>query len=326
MSAPLLELRGLGVSFPVGGGIRRQQLRAVHDVSFTLRRGEIVALVGESGSGKSTIARLIARLVPATSGEILIDGVDVLKSEPRAASRAFRKRVQMVFQDPFGSLNPVHTIVHHVERPLLIHGQATREDAREKAAALLEEVGLRPAGDYLDRHPYELSGGQRQRVAIARALASSPDLLMADEPTSMLDVSVRTEVLGLLRKLREDRGLAQLFITHDLAAARFLADRILVLYAGQIMAFAPAAALIDSPRHPYVQLLMAAIPQAGHALTTPLPARSGAPRTIDPPPGCPFAERCHQVHERCHRELPALHPIEGDRSVRCHLYDPQGTS
>jgi peptide/nickel transport system ATP-binding protein len=308
------------VRFPAPGrGLRARTLHAVRDVSLDVARGEIVALVGESGSGKSTIARAIARLVPVASGAIAPDGEDARPG--RRPSRAWRRRVQMIFQDPFGSLNPVHDIAHHLIRPLRLHGTRATE-AREAARALLEEVGLRPAADYLDKHPHALSGGQRQRVAIARALAPRPDLLLADEPTSMLDVSLRVEVLRLLRRLRDERGLTQILITHDLAAARFTADRIVVLYAGQVMEDAPAGALLDAPLHPYTRLLVAAIPRAGASLFTPLPARPGAPPNIDPPPGCPFAARCPEVHDRCRAERPRPRPLPGGRRLACHL-DPQ---
>ena len=279
--------------------------------------------MGESGSGKSTIARMVARLVQPSKGEIRFDGVDVLKAE-RRPSKAWRRRVQMVFQDPFGSLNPVHTVLHHVARPLLLHGRATPEDVRAAAQELLERCGLRPAELYLDQHPHSLSGGQRQRVAIARALAPGPDLLLADEPTSMLDVSIRTDVLRLLRSLRDDRGLAQILITHDLAAARFVADRILVLYAGQLMELSAADDLVERPLHPYARLLMAAVPRPGGSLFAPLPAAPGRPETVDPKPGCPFASRCPDATARCRGETPAVHDVDG-RLVRCHLYDPGAT-
>ena len=224
----------------------------------------------------------------------------------------------MVFQDPFASLNPVHRVIHHVERPLLIHGLATRDTARDQALALLDQVGLSPASTFADKRPFELSGGQRQRVAIARAIAPQPTLLIADEPTSMLDQSIRMDVLRLLDQLRRDRGLAIVFITHDLAAARWLCDRILVLYAGQIMEDAPATAIAKNPQHPYAQLLIAAAPRPGGSVFDELPAKDGLPPTIDPPPGCPFAERCTKAAEVCSGALPVVHITDHHR-VRCHL-------
>ena len=316
MSA-LLEVEGLGVSFPLGGWPART-LRAAHDVSFSVDRGELVALVGESGSGKSTIARAIARVTPAVAGAIRLDGVDVLKTEPRGPSQAYRRRVQMVFQDPFASLNPVHRVLHHLERPLRLHGHATGADARSRAAELLDLCGLRPGADWLDKWPHELSGGQRQRVAIARALAVQPDVLLADEPTSMLDVSIRTDVLRLLQRLRDEHGLAVVLITHDLAAARLVADRVLVLYAGQLMEEAPAATLLSAPRHPYAQLLVAASPRVGRSLDHDLPARPGRPVVVDPGSGCPFAARCLIAEPRCATVDAPIVEVGPAHRARCH--------
>ncbi|MGC3999326.1 MAG: ABC transporter ATP-binding protein [Anaeromyxobacter sp.] len=312
---PLLHVSGLRKSFRQGGVIRgRTSLLAVDDVEFRVERGEAVALVGESGSGKSTIARLLVRLEQADAGAIRLDGRDVLREEPRAASLAYRSRVQMIFQDPFGSLNPSHSVAYHLERPLLRHGRATRADVREKTLALLRDVGLEPPEEFLERHPYELSGGQRQRVAIARALAVGPDLLVADEPTSMLDVSLRSGVLGLLQRLRRERGLGLVLITHDLAAARHVADRLLVLYRGQLVEDGPAAALIEAPAHPYTRALLAAVAHG----------RAGErPRLRhDPTPaagGCPFAPRCPEVTDRCRAEPAPLVTLGAGRRARCHL-------
>jgi peptide/nickel transport system ATP-binding protein len=322
---PLLELRGLGVSYPVGAMLSPSFLRAVHRADLVVDRGEIVAIVGESGSGKSTIARLVCRLDQPTEGRILLDGEDVLARERRRASREYRRRVQMIFQDPFGSLNPVHKVGYHVSRPLAIHGRASRRELRAKTIELLETVGLRPGTDVVDEYPHSLSGGQRQRVAIARALATEPDLIFADEPTSMLDVSIRMDVLRLLGRLRDERGTAIVFITHDLAAARTLADRILVLYAGQLVEEAPADALIQDPAHPYAKLLVAAAPKPGRTdgLDSPLPADPGAPQNLDPPPGCPFASRCREVMDVCRATMPDWTTPAGfaaGHRTRCHLH------
>jgi len=240
-------------------------VRAVADVSFEIERGEVVALVGESGSGKSTVARLLARLETPTSGAIRIAGTDVLASEPRRASLTYRRRVQMIFQDPYASLNPAHTVGHHIARPLARHHGARRHEHTRQILELLVAVGLTPPGQLAQRRPHELSGGQRQRVAIARALAVEPDLLIADEPTSMLDVSLRVDVLNLLTKLRDERRLAILFITHDLASARYLADRILVMSGGALVDGGSTEELIARPSHPYTQRLLAAAPDAHRA-------------------------------------------------------------
>jgi ABC-type glutathione transport system ATPase component/ABC-type dipeptide/oligopeptide/nickel transport system permease subunit len=252
---PVLAVRGLRKTFRVRRGLHSRQVAAVAGVSFELRRGEVLALVGESGCGKSTTARMIARLVPASGGEIRLDGRDVLAVEPRSPSRAFRARVQMVFQDPFASLNPAHTVGYHLARPLLLHQRCPPGRALEAAIAeLLESVGL-PA-EHAGRLPHQLSGGQRQRVAIARALAPDPAVLLADEPTSMLDFSVRGEVLELLQRLGRQRGLAILHITHDLAVAQAVADRVAVMHAGAIVEVAPTSTLFADPAHPYTRLLL----------------------------------------------------------------------
>jgi ABC-type glutathione transport system ATPase component len=263
---PLLEVRGLTKRF--GAHV------VLDGVDLDVGRGEIVALVGESGSGKSTIARVLARLERADAGRAALDGApfDLLKHVD--VTRAYRARVQMVFQDPFGSLNPVHTVGEHLTRPLRLHGRTTPQGERSAALALLESVGLAPAAEFIDVYPHALSGGQRQRVAIARALAPQPALLIADEPTSMLDVSIRAGVLALLRGLRDQRGVSMLLITHDLASARALADRILVLSAGRIVESGPTERVISAPEHPYTQQLLAAVPGAGPLLRRP---HTGAP-------------------------------------------------
>ena len=317
MTAPLLDVQSLCVRYPVGDGWRKRELHALRDVSLSLRRGEILAIVGESGSGKTTLARIVSRQESPSSGRILLDGEDVLRTQSRGPTRAYRRRVQLVFQDPFASLNPAHTILHHLVRPLLLHGRATRTDARAKAIELLDQVGLRPGGDFVDRRPHELSGGQRQRVAIARALAPEPDILFADEPTSMLDVSIRMGVLQLLEDLRQQRGLAIVMITHDLAAARWLADRIAVLYGGRLMEEAPADDIAMRPAHPYTHLLVEAAPRPGADITAELPARPGRPQTVDPPPGCPFAPRCPRVQDRCRSDDPPVEPLSADRRAAC---------
>jgi ABC-type glutathione transport system ATPase component len=268
---PVLELTGLKKTYPVPGWpVRRRTV--LDDVSFSLAAGEIVALVGESGSGKTTLARIVARLSRPDAGSIKLEGADVLRTEPRNASLAYRARVQMVFQDPFASLNPVHHVRHHLARPLLVHGRARPADVGPRAIELLESVGLNPAQDFLDRHPHALSGGQRQRVAIARALAAGPKVIIADEPTSMLDASTRVGVLDLLRRLTRERGISILLITHDLATARHLADRVVVLAGGRVVEQGVTANVFTAPSHPYTRTLL----EASRA------ARASPPQ---PPPG-----------------------------------------
>ena len=314
MSAPALALADISVRFPLAGG---RELRALHKLSLQLGAGKVLAIIGESGSGKSTVGRVISRLVAPSEGSLRIDGEDVILAEPRGASRAYYRRVQLVFQDPFGSLNPAHTVAHHLSRPLLLHGRATPADVLSRAAALLDRCGLRPADAFLHAYPHALSGGQRQRVAIARALAPGPRVLVADEPTSMLDLSVRADLLGLLRGLADTEGLALVLITHDLAAARLVADEALVLYGGQAMERGPAESVATAPRHPYTQLLVAAAPKVGGSLHAPLPARPGHSNVIDPPPGCPFASRCPRSTPRCVEADPPEVAV-GAHSLRCH--------
>ena len=312
---PLLQVRGLTKRFATGGGWRREHKTVLHGVSLSLRAGEVLALVGESGSGKSTVARLISLVEPADGGEVLLNGRDLLAASDATARLAVRGQVQMVFQDPFGSLNPAHRVGYPIARSLLLHGRAERGSVRARVAALLEEVGLSPGAVVAEKFPHELSGGERQRVAIARALAVEPQILLADEPTSMLDVATRQGVLDLLGRLRRDRGLAVLLITHDLTAARTLAERIAVLYAGHVVETGPADEVLRHPAHPYTRSLLAALPHGdGSFLATP-PPQGGAhlPATS----GCPFAPRCPLATARC-ATAPAPTSAGKDHTVFCH--------
>jgi peptide/nickel transport system ATP-binding protein len=318
----VLEVRHLSKRFPVGSIFRRRYVHALTNASFTIARGEIVALVGESGSGKSTTARLIARLIPPTSGAILLHGRDVLKTEPRRPSLGYRKAVQMIFQDPFGSLNPIHTVGHAVARPLKIHHKLRGWPTAE-VHELLEAVGLQPPAEIAARYPHQLSGGQRQRVAIAGALAVDPEIILADEPISMLDVSIRMGVLNLMARLKRERGIGFLYITHDLASARYIADRTIVMYAGHMIEGAESTALMERPAHPYTQLLLSAVPDPEAGLfTRRLQARGEIPSLIDPPPRCPFLPRCPYAMAICHHEIASPRTIGPNHWVRCHLYEP----
>ncbi len=325
----ILDVRGLTKYFlaPRAGFFHhgRRFVHAVDDVSFQLHRGEILALVGESGSGKSTIARLLVGLHPATSGTAMFHGSDVLKMRGRRKVLGYRGRVQMVFQDPFGSLNPIKTVGYHIERPLVIHRRTRgRVETRDRVFDLLETVGLSPALDVAAKLPNQLSGGQRQRVSFARALAVGPEVILADEPISMLDVSIRMGILNLMAQLRDERGLSYLYITHDLASARYLADRVLVLYAGQVMESAPAEPLMAEPLHPYTKLLLSAVPKPRHKTArTRVDTRGEIPTIIDPKPGCRFANRCSQVMNRCREATPDLLEVSPGHFVRCFLYDGQ---
>jgi peptide/nickel transport system ATP-binding protein len=321
----ILDVRNLTKYFPTGTFLKTRQVHAVEDASFTVKRGQVVALVGESGSGKTTTIRLVARLIPVTRGEIYFEGVDMLKEEPRQASLEYRRKVQMIFQDPFASLNPVHTIEHHLARPLIIHKKVTgREDLRNHICELLETVDLKPALEIARRYPHQLSGGQRQRVAIARALAVNPELILADEPISMLDVSIRMGVLNLMANLKENLGIAYLYVTHDLASSRYIGDQIMVMYAGHMVEGGESESIMGGAVHPYTQLLLSAVPDPHAGLRTrkDIGARGEVPSLIDPPPGCPFVARCTQVMDICRQVMPGSTAIKPDHWVRCHLFGP----
>jgi peptide/nickel transport system ATP-binding protein len=315
----ILEVRHLTKRFPVGKRTRSKQVHALTDASFVIRRGEVVALVGESGSGKSTTARLITRLIEPTGGEIFLNGQNVLKEERRGASRAYRRRVQMIFQDPYASLNPARTVGFHLQRPLRIH-KKYREGAKS-VNDLLTAVGLVPAEEFARKYPFQLSGGQRQRVAIARALAVEPKVILADEPISMLDVSIRMGVLNLIDQLKEERDISFLYITHDLASARYIGDRTIVMYAGHMVEGCGSVELMENAAHPYSELLLSAVPNPQGGLSTrEVQARGEIPSLIDPPPGCPFAPRCPHVMDICRAAMPEVTELSKDHWVRCYLF------
>lgn len=321
--APLLQLHSVSKRFPVGTMFDPRQVHAVEDVSFTVQRGQVIALVGESGSGKTTTLRMIARLLPVSSGEILFKGEEILKTQPHEASLAYRRQVQLIFQDPFASLNPVHTIEHHLSRPLLVHQQAKdRQEVHEKVCDLLETVELKPACDLAARYPHQLSGGQRQRVAIARALAVDPELILADEPISMLDVSIRMGVLNLIQRLKEELGISFVYITHDLASARYIGDETMVMYAGHMVEGGSSEEIMGKAAHPYTRLLLSAVPDPHAGLRTQpeVSSRGEVPSLIDPPPGCPFAARCPRVLPACREAMPSIKEVTPGHWVRCHLY------
>ncbi|MGC4108403.1 MAG: ABC transporter ATP-binding protein [Thermomicrobiales bacterium] len=319
--ANVMEIRNLTKRFPVGGLFDKREVHALEDVSFTIPRGQVVALVGESGSGKSTTARVLARLIQPTSGEIFYQGKDVLKTEPKRASMPYRNEVQMVFQDPFGSLNPAHPIKYLLERPLKIHKTVPSDAIQQRVEELLDTVGLRPGAEVKEKFPYELSGGQRQRVAFARALAVQPKVLLADEPVSMLDVSIRVGVLNLMERLKEDNGISFLYITHDIASARYIGDQTNVMYAGRMVESAESRELIDAPAHPYTKLLLSAVPNPHAGLHTDQHiSRGEIPSLVNPPAGCPFAPRCPQVMPECREAMPGITHIGPRHWVRCYLH------
>jgi peptide/nickel transport system ATP-binding protein len=317
----LLETSGLTKHFRLGGILSKRLLHAVDDVDLTVGEQEIVALVGESGSGKSTIARLIARVYKPTRGEIYFRGRPLSKMHNRSEVLEYRGRVPMVFQDPYGSLSPIYRVSHGVIRALKLHRPSLGKSARELVAAeLFESVGLAPGTEFLGKYPYELSGGQRQRIGFAQALACNPELILADEPVSMLDVSVRIGVLNLMATLRRELRVSFLYITHDIASARYVADRLVVMYAGQIAESGPTEDVLAHPKHPYTQLLLSAVPDPRAPVS--LPSTSSVaepPRVVDPGEGCRFRQRCPYAIEECTLVTPRLRTLRPEHTAACHV-------
>jgi oligopeptide/dipeptide ABC transporter ATP-binding protein len=309
MSAPLLEAQDLRTWFTVRGGgfFRRTQatLKAVDGVSLSIGRQEVLGLVGESGCGKSTLARTLIRLVDPVSGVIRFEGKDITRLSSREM-RPYRTRLQMVFQDPYASLNPRMTVFDSLAEPLRVHGLAKGAEVAPKVGALMEQAGL--ARRQMRKYPHEFSGGQRQRVAIARALATGPELIIADEPVSALDVSVQAQILNLLMQLSREHRLSMLFISHDLAVVRHVSDRIGVMYLGNLVELGPAEDIFERPRHPYTRALLAAIPEPGK--TAPPPLKGEPPSPLSPPGGCPFHTRCPFAIEACTQARPPLEAID----------------
>ncbi len=323
MTPPVLRVEGLRKHFVQKKGFPRPRtttVRAVEDVSFAIGEGEAFGLVGESGCGKSTAARALLRLIEPDGGTVLYRGQDVRAARGNEL-RALRRRMQIVFQDPYSSLDPRQSIGSALMEPMRVHGIADGAEARRRAAALLEEVGLPPAA--LDRFPHEFSGGQRQRIGIARALTVEPELIVADEPVSALDVSVQAQVLLLLRELRRRRGLSFLFVSHDLSVIRWFCDRVAVMYLGRIVEEGPAARVLAQPLHPYAQMLRDASPVPDPGRRAALPRIIGEiPSAANPPPGCPFHPRCPHAMPQCSVEMPRWTEAAGagQGGVACHLH------
>ena len=316
----LLEVKGLRKFFPLRGGLFSRTVgyvRAVDGISFTIRKGETLGLVGESGSGKSTTGRAILRLIEPDSGEVYFNGTDVLKLG-KEELRALRRQMQIIFQDPYASLNPRMTVGSIVGEPLAIHKIARGSERAARVEAILKRVGL--SAEHMRRYPHEFSGGQRQRIGIARALALNPELIIGDEPVSALDVSIQAQVINLLQDLQREYALTYLIIAHDLNVIRHISHRIAVMYLGKIMEVADSESLYRSPLHPYTEALLSAVP-------VPDPTRrrgrivlkGDIPSPINPPSGCVFHTRCPYVEERCRREVPLLKTLADGRQVACHL-------
>jgi len=315
----LLAVRDLSKTYPTPGGT----VRALDRVSLILNRGEVLGIVGESGCGKSTLGRAILRLIEPSSGEVLFDGTD-LTSLNRREFKERRRDLQIVFQDPFGSLNPRHKVGAIIREPLDVHRIGTRRDRAKRVLDLLEMVGL-PA-EAADRYPHQFSGGQRQRIAIARALALEPKLIVADEPVSALDVSIQSQIINLIADLRARLGLSILFISHDLSVVRHVSDRIAVMYLGRVVETGAVSDVMDDPAHPYTQALLSAIPRpSATGRRERIVLQGELPDPANPPSGCAFRTRCPHAMPQCATEFPALVPRRKDAMVReaaCHLYEP----
>ncbi len=316
---PLLRAVDLTRHFRLGGMLAKKQiLHAVDDFDFTIREREIVALVGESGSGKSTVARLLARVYPVTKGEIYYRGRPIHRLRTRRSLFWYRGEVAMVFQDPFSAFNPVFRVSHGVMRNLALHRtDLSRAQRRQEAEHVFESVGLSP--QMLRRFPFEMSGGERQRVGFAQALAVKPKLILADEPVSMLDVSIRAGVLNMMAGLRDQEGVSLLYITHDIASARYVADRVIVMYAGHLVESGPTETVLHGPKHPYTQLLLSAVGDPRGKQEEQISADTGEPpKVINPSEGCRFRRRCPYAIEKCSQVTPRPTPI-GESLVACHV-------
>ncbi|WP_297470024.1 ABC transporter ATP-binding protein [Thermococcus sp.] len=331
MAEPILKVENLKKYFPLKRGLlaslRGEPQRFVHavdGVSFDIYKQQVFALVGESGCGKSTTGRLIVKLLEPTDGKIYLEGEDVTEIKTKEELLAYRRRVQMIFQDPFASLNPRFRIFDVLEEPLLIHGIGeTRVEREELIYKALEMVKVTPPEEYVSRFPHQLSGGQRQRVAIARALILNPTFIVADEPVSMLDVSIRAEILELMKDLKDKMGVTYLYITHDLSTARYFADWIAVMYLGRIVEIGPAKRVIDNPLHPYTRALLAAVPEPKperRNVIKELPIKGEVPSAVNIPPGCRFHPRCIYAKKGlCDVEQPKLIEYEHNHFAECHL-------
>lgn len=324
-SIPIIQVKNLVKDFPLTrSAFGRGSMRALNDVSFDLLAGQALAIVGESGSGKSTVARILSLLYPKTAGSLLYAGEEIGDYSGKEIKQ-YRQNVQMIFQDPYGALNPVHNIFHHLARPLLIHRKvANKKELEERVYTLLEQVGLSPAPETARKHPFELSGGQRQRVCIAKTLAIGAKVVLADEPTSALDVSIRLGVLNLMETMKAEQNVAFMYITHDIATARYFAERTAVMYVGHMVEWGESDDVIGNPQHPYTRLLIAAVPDPSKRGQTENPQQKGnkdIPLWRTDSRGCPFASRCAHVLERCSTQMPGVTRLADNHFARCFLLE-----
>ena len=320
MAKPLIEVRSLKMYFPVGTSMfgKRKMLKAIDDVSFDLYSGETFGIVGESGCGKTTVGRTLVRLYKPTAGQIIYDGTDIAQLDEKAVM-PFRRRMQMIFQDPYASLNPRMTVSSIIAEPMRLQG-VDQKTIEARVAELIEQVGLKK--DHLNRYPHEFSGGQRQRIGIARSLAMHPEFIVCDEPISARDVSSQAQVINMLEELQEELGITYLFISHDLSMVRHISDRVGVMYLGHMVEMAPVEELYSNMQHPYTKALMSAVPIADPDLAQKsqrIVIQGDVPTPIDPPAGCPFRSRCRYAKKECSESLPEMRDIGNGHLCACHL-------
>ena len=322
----LIEGKNLVKDFPVSSNaLKNPMMRAINDVSFKMYKSRGLSVVGESGSGKSTTAKMIAKMYAPTDGVIEYKGRDIQDIVKKNDLMKYREGVQMVWQDPFGSLNPTHNIFHHIARPLLIHKKVTpgnKKELEDRVYDLLEQVGLIPPKETAAKFPHQLSGGQRQRVNLARNIAVGAEVVLADEPTSMLDVSIRAGVLNLMEEMKFEKEMSLLYITHDIATARYIAEDLAVMYVGHKVEWGGTDEIIHDPQHPYTQLLVSAVPDPSKSIHTKLKGNKGEiPLWTPESAGCPFAGRCTHVTEKCKERMPGVTKLSDNHFVRCYLYE-----
>ncbi|MDA9557959.1 ABC transporter ATP-binding protein [Vibrio sp.] len=322
----LMEGKNLVKDFPLNSNsLKQSKMRAINDVSFKMYKSRGLAVVGESGSGKSTTAKMIAKMYQPTQGTIEYRGRDIQSIKSKSDLITYREGVQMVWQDPFGSLNPTHTIFHHIARPLLIHKKVSpgnKKELEERVYDLLHQVGLIPPKESAAKYPHQLSGGQRQRVNLARNIAVGAEVVLADEPTSMLDVSIRAGVLNLMEEMKFEKEMSLLYITHDIATARYIAEDLAVMYVGHMVEWGDTEEIIHNPQHPYTQLLISAVPDPSKSIHDKLRGEQGEIPLWTPDSfGCPFSARCPHATAKCSEKLPAVTQLSENHFVRCYLYE-----